>query len=272
MKKSIFLAHLQDVSKQENISLEKALEYARSLGYQAVDADWADLCKDPVGLTEKLGTADIQIASVYKFCDFANSFSESEMQRFLECVANSNCQKAMIIPGFFKDNSDIERETAAMIEALAKTCIIAKEYNVAVTVENFDDRYSPCGKISSVKRLLESVPDLRYTLDTGNYAYFDENVLTALSLFGEKIAHVHLKDRSPVPFAEGETGIESVLGKPLFPAPAGYGIIPIKECLKELKRLKYNGYISVEHFNAQNQLKYMTDSSERLDVLLEELQ
>ena len=272
MKKSIFLSHLQDASREENISFEKALEYARSLGYQGADIDWADLCKKPVELTEKLRSADIQIASVYKFCDFASSFSELEMQRFLECVAKCDCEKVMIIPGFFKDNSDIESETAAMIEALAKTCGIAKEYNVTVTVENFDDRHSPCGNISSLKYLLESVSELRYTLDTGNYAYFDENVLTALSLFSEKIVHVHLKDRYSVPFTEGETATKSIFGKPLFPAPAGCGIIPIKECIKELKRLKYNGYLSVEHFNAKSQLKYMTDSAERLDRLLLELQ
>lgn len=45
---------------------------------------------------------------------------------------------------------------------------------------------------------MKNVPGLKYTLDTGNFAFSDENVLEAMEVMKDYIVHVHCKDRAVI--------------------------------------------------------------------------
>lgn len=157
MKKAIFLPHICELSKQNNIALGEALLIARNEGYTGVDANWKDIGRENILLKNQLNTADIY-----------------------------------------------------------------------------------------------------YTLDTGNYAYFNEDVLYALSELKDRIVHVHLKDWCLSPFDENdESTLETITNVKLYPSPIGRGIVPIKDCIKKLYEYEYKGYLTAEFFGAKNMLNYL---------------
>ena len=63
---------------------------------------------------------------------------------------------------------------------------------------------------------LDVALDLKVTLDTGNFIFSAQDVLTAEQMFLPKIMHVHLKDRLWSRPGEGET-LECIDGRVLFP-------------------------------------------------------
>lgn len=268
MKKSIFYSHILTMSRQESISVEEALAFTRSVGYEGLDTDWADLREDPDGFLNRIHAADMKIASVNVFCDFPGGFSHDEMTHILQTIARCGCTKAMIIPGFYTKNGDTQAETDRILYGLRETCAIAKEFGLTVSIEDFDNPLSPCGRFQDIRKLLDGVPELMHTLDTGNYAFFQEDVLSALSSLCDRIVHVHLKDRSLTPFLTGEEPILSISGTPLYSAPVGWGFIPIGTCINALARIGYNGYMSAEFFGAADMRAYITKSAEKIDALL----
>lgn len=47
---------------------------------------------------------------------------------------------------------------------------------------------------------------LKFTLDTGNFAYSDEDAVQAYEVLKDYIVHVHCKDRNVDPALTGSTG------------------------------------------------------------------
>lgn len=262
MKKSTFLAHIYDISIQENISAVSAMNLARNLGYIGLDANWTDINEKSTELKKQLNNSDLHLSSVYRFCDLSDAYNQDEMKRFLETVSHLECAKVMLIPGFFTDNPDRDTQINKIIEALNNACELAATYNITPTIEKYDYILSPCGENKYLSRILDSVLGLGLTFDTGNYIYFDEDVLEGFDKYKDRIRHVHIKDRSFSPFYEGEKPLsETISGKLLYPAPAGHGIIPIKECLNHLRNINYDGYISTEFFGTEKTLDYLKLSS-----------
>jgi len=104
--------------------------------------------------------------------------------------------------------------------------------------------------------------------DFGNIQFVDEDVEDFIPLYADRIVHVHLKDRTLIPYLPGEEGVHSISGKTLYSAPVGCGFIPVGECLSALKRLGYNGYMSAEFFGAADMRFYLRQSSENIDRML----
>lgn len=258
MKKAIFLPHICELSKQNNIALGEALLIARNEGYTGVDANWKDIGRENILLKNRLNTADINISSIYRVCNLAEDFSIDEMKRFFEGVVFYNSTKAMLVPSFYSEKNNIEDTNKMIIDSLNISCDLAKSYGITISIENFGHFQSPCGSFSQVKMLLDNVTNLYYTLDTGNYAYFNEDVLYALSELKDRIVHVHLKDWCLSPFDENdESTLETITNVKLYPSPIGRGIVPIKDCIKKLYEYEYKGYLTAEFFGAKNMLNYL---------------
>lgn len=270
MRKSVFYSHIVTMAQQESISIEEALRYARSVGYEGLDTDWAELSEDPHGFLSRIHAADLQIASVNVFCDFTHTFSPEDMQEILSTIRSCGCKKAMIIPGFYSSQGSREAELPRVIDALRQTCAMGDALGMTISIEDFDNPLSPCGSIEDVGTLLEAVPGLMHTFDTGNYAFFGQDMRDALKRYADRIVHVHLKDRTNSAFLPGEEPILSVTGAPLYSAPVGCGFIPIGECLAVLKSRNYEGYLSAEFFGASDMRAYLARSSDNIDRMLAE--
>ncbi|MGN0165336.1 MAG: sugar phosphate isomerase/epimerase family protein [Lachnospiraceae bacterium] len=146
----------------------------------------------------------------------------------------------------FLDNSP---DVQAMVNGLNYMTEYAKDKDITVTVEDFDDVNSPLSVMNGVRYFVEHVPGLMHTLDCGNYYYSHENILEAWKLLKDKVAHVHCKDRADVSVAVGD------------------GCIPFGDIVTNLKLAGYDGYLAIEHFDAPGQRIAMRRSAEYLKKL-----
>lgn len=141
----------------------------------------------------------------------------------------------------------------------------AEQHQVTVTLEDFDGAREPYARCAQLRWFMEQVPGLRFTLDTGNFAFSDEDVLAAQTLLASWVAHVHCKDRGE---ESGMTERQHCRG--LAPVAVGDGYLPVDEVVRCLKAGGYQGFLAIEHFGARDQLGAIRRSARYLSGLLME--
>lgn len=263
MKKSIFLDHIAVAAEQRDESVEDMIRYTASLGFDGADVRWSikdAVCRDAVmAASKKLHKAGMSVSCVYRYCVLAEGYSETDMREFFRTVQEAGCSQAMIIPGKYKENRELE--AAAIVKNLGELCDMAEEYGVTVTTEDFDSQNAVISGIEAANYFLRKVPKLGFTLDTGNFICFGDDPLDAIRTVGNRITHVHLKDRSHTPLTKGD-GKAEFAG--LYSAPPGEGFLPIRECIEELHNVGYDGFVTVEHFLANDMKDYIRRSADFL--------
>lgn len=265
MKKAIFYHHLAEASEQSGKSLREVIRYARSLGIEWVEMDYAVLSED-VSAVNVLKEEGLSISSTYAFYDFENNPDGSVGFSQIDCAKKIGCDKIMIIPGFYTSDSreQIEKEREHMLKAMRKMCKYAATNGITPTIEDFDDVKSPIATAEQMLWFAERIPELKITFDTGNFMYSGQDELYAFELLKDRIVHVHCKDRSLEikPGCEVKTTVD---GKNMYPSAVGCGCIKMKKIIEHLKNCGYNGIYAIEHFGADNQLKYMEESAKFLE-------
>lgn len=279
MKISVFYDHILQASEQSG---KEVLTLCREVKMNGIDA--VEVCLGRLtgndDIFEYLGDAKIDVSCIYEFYDMAGSDEKEHMERHIN-VASLVCAKnILVVPGFLDDcdaalyhelTPDYEKlkkfmdennHVQAMVAGLKHMVDYAGEKGVTVTVEDFDDRKSPLSTMNGVRYFIENVPGLMHTLDCGNYVYSDENVLEAWEILKDSVAHVHCKDRGEE-FLEGKAG-DCRFYRGLVSVATGEGYLPIKEVLKNLKAVGYDGYLAVEHFDAPGQRECIKRSAEFL--------
>ena len=282
MKISVFYDHILQAAEQTGKSLEQLLSGVREAGIRAVEINLTYLTEHEETVT-LLKQADLEVSCIYEFYEMDKCDEAEKAEKHVETAVKVGANRILIVPGFLEEKeaeemqlcmSDFE-QTAAFMDKNEKTLRMAeglkyavqagKNAGVTVTVEDFDDRKSPLSGKNGILWFLNRIPDLKYTLDMGNFVYNDEDVLEAWDSLKDRIAHVHCKDRG----VEKEKLRETESGKPvinqgMLSVAAGDGYIPIAELVKRLKEAGYDGYLAIEHFDASNQENCMKRSADFL--------
>ena len=266
---NIFLEHIYEGAQQQAVPPEAVMAQAREMGYSGLECDLWRL-NDRAEVKRQFDSCGLSAASVYNMYDFLRDepeVSKEKMLRYLETAAFFGAKKVLVIPGFFQPGDDRESGYAKFAEQLAVMCGLAAQYGITVTLEDFDDSSSPCCDTAGLERLLAAVPGLRFTFDTGNFAYVLEDPAHAYARLKPYIAHVHLKDRSRDASrsnADGSNAKADLSGAEMYPAECGGGYVGMEGLVKRLLADGYAGEFSVEHFGAADQLEYMRRSAENV--------
>lgn len=273
---NIFLEHIYEACAQRGIPLDQMLCEAHEMGYSGLECDLWRLSAgaETKALFERCGMKAASIYSWYDFPHDAESQSLEKMKAHLETAELFGADKIMAIPGFFQPGDDRDCVFDRCAEQLQKLTELAAERGITVTVEDFDDLNSPCCNIAGLSRLFEGAPGLRFTFDTGNFAYVRESAAEACKLLRGRISHVHLKDRSRDSSRadrDGKNAKADISGEIMYPCETGGGYIGIEPLVKELARSGYSGDFSVEHFGAVDQTEYMRRSAENVKRWLSEV-
>lgn len=253
MKKAIFYDHTVAAAKQQNITQEEMLQKIKMLGFDGVELDYSSVNKD---LAQLINSVGLEPSSVYAFFQLGKKVNFDEIEHFLYDVAAIGSRKAMIIPGDIADGNramQIER----MVDGLRYACDAAKAYGITVLIENFDLDTSPCVSVSGLQSIFNIIPDLYWAFDTGNFIYSGQDTLNAFELLKDRLGHLHLKDRRLNPLYLEDRPMTALDGSLLYPAPAGGGILPIKECVEAVAAVGYDDYAAFEHFGAADQWAYI---------------
>lgn len=258
MKYSVFFEHISRLAEENSISLIEASELTGRMGYTC-----ADISRSETEAPGVLKACGMGVNSIYGFFDLGRSDDLSEAMLMIDRAAELRAA-ALIVPGFLDEADAAELksrrngnavsdylssnpETVRMRAALGKLSVYGTKANVNVMIENFDSHTSPIERIEEIAWFLEGCPELDYNLDTGNYAFADEDALDAARRFLLRIRAVHLKDRRPGP-GSGERTFNRGMGA----CAVGSGYIPIKRILEIVLPAHPDCSLSAEHFGANN--------------------
>ncbi len=266
MKLSIFFDHILQAQEQTGKSLPELLQGVKQAGIEAVEINLAYITEH-AEVWKLLQENDLKVSCIYEFYDMGRCDETEKSHRHIETAVKMGAERILVVPGFL-EGTEAERMQKCMPDVLAiesffsgnsEICRMAaglsfaakfgRENGVVVTVEDFDDRNSPLSGMHGIHWFLKQVPELSYTLDTGNYLFYGENVLEAWALLKERVAHVHCKDRR-----EGDNASVRV----------GSGYIPFHDIIKRLLARGYEGYLAIEHFDVPDQEGSMRKSAEFL--------
>lgn len=283
MKISVFYDHILQAAEQTGKPLPALLREVREAGIEAVEMRLSCFLENEAvfGLLKEAG---LSVSCLYEFYEMGKGLVSPMEERHVSAAAQAGAERILVVPGFLAGQEAEERKACAqsaeataaymeqnesvrhMAERLAEMTAIGRKYGVTVTVEDFDDATSPLNGMYGIRWFLEKVPDLKFTLDMGNFAHVGEDVLAAAALLEPYIAHVHCKDRGEEPSLQRRGGIN----KGLLPVAVGDGYLPIGMMVKELTRKGYNGYFAIEHFDAANQEESILRSAAYLKRIAEE--
>ena len=271
MKYSVFHHHICEAARETGRSIPAMMQTVRCWGI-----DYTELDRDAVGRDDaairataaQLAEGGLRPSSIYGFYSWQEpGSSPDEDDLLLRQAEMLGCPRIMIIPGFCTDLTDAEKcreEKARMISGMQKLCAMAAERSLTPTIECFDDARSPIATIRGMAEFLAAVPELRVTLETGNFLFSGDDILEAQHRFAGAIAHVHLKDRFLPRLAEGVTPAGdrtvAVTGEVMYPCAVGHGHIPMATVLRRLSGAGYDGILTIEHFGAADYAQTIRDS------------
>ena len=137
-----------------------------------------------------------------------------------------------------------------MLPTIAKNARRVTEYAETLGIRTCTENHGFIAQDSDrVEKLFNTVDHDNYGLlvDVGNFLCVDEDPIHAVSRVAPYAVHAHVKDFIRFDEAvEGRTimtrGANYIAG-----AVIGEGVVPVRQCLKILKRANYDGYVSVEY-------------------------
>ncbi len=239
-----FFHHLTRASTERGEGLEDTITWALKLGYSSAELDAEDLEG-----TDLLAKKGMKVSSIYRHYRWQEGIDRERMEDHIRLAERFHATRIMAIPGFYEDRTGSKKELEGMHEGMRLLSELAGENGLILTIEDFDHVLSPIATMAGMSSFLEAAPDLKVTLDTGNFIFSGEDVLTAQQLFLKKIAHVHLKDRLWSRPGEGDV-LTCPDGRKLYPCAVGDGDIPINDVLRVLSEAQYTGYVVAEHFGS----------------------
>lgn len=268
MKISVFYEHISEAAKQENKSLEKICELVSSYGITGVEIENTRLIQEKDMVLNALNKAGLSISCMYGFFDFAH---ENSIQCGIDMVNLADelqIKKLMLIPGFLKKYEFLpgiySMQVNKMVSSLKSICDYAKKKNIMTVLEDFDGKEAPFATSKQLLYFLDHIPDLYCAFDTGNFLYSEEDSYEVLSLFLNRIGHVHCKDRT-FQKREGEIPKATVKGRDMYSCAVGNGCIKMKEIVEKILETGYDDYFAIEHFGSLKQLEDMRNSAKFLE-------
>ncbi len=251
---SVFYHYVLDLTRQCGIGVEEALAQVRAMGYEGLAFDIV-LLPDRAGQRRLYQSAGLEVTSIYADVDFLHWEPERcwrAARDLLDCCAFFGARTALVLPGVFRDGDDQTTGLRRIFAGLESVCRMAEGTGIDVTIENFGFAGSPNGTIAGCLDILANVEGLKFTLDTGNFACFGEDLFAAYEALKESVAYVHLKDRPFGPDGKMQIGSSAV----------GDGAMELPRLMRRLVDDGYAGAFAVEQFGLDDQLSALRRSAD----------
>lgn len=240
---------------------EKQLENARKIKAEA-DRVGIEINAYAIGANLYQETEEAQETEIERLCrqvDVAEALGASLMRHDV-CYALGKTGNARSFDLMLPRIADAARRVTAYAEKKGiRTCSENHGY-----IAQDSDR---------VERLFNAVAHDNYGLlvDVGNFICADEDPVLAVSRVAPYAIHVHAKDMLIRPEPIGPIGSMTRGGNFFCGCVVGEGDVPVRRCLRVLKRAGYEGYISIEFEGREDCISGIARGRENLLGMLEEL-
>lgn len=252
MKLSIFDNNFNN-SESLQYPFEKRADYVKNLGYTGIHWSYPDGNNEYMEMYRPNGLAATSIDVLVRLTAADDEIFDEALDvafKSLEFAAKIGCDNAMMVPWNTEDingEEDRQRARERMIEGLKLITAEAKKYGVRVSIENFSNPFLPFSLIDDIRYILDSVEDLYFTFDTGNFVCAGEDGVKAYHTLKDRIIMMHLKE-----FGEVEGPGDRVIcrksdGKYLYGVKFGEGLAKLDEILRLAAKDFPDIWYEVEH-------------------------
>ncbi len=250
MKISIFYHHALKAAEQTGKPLAEILKLLKAEGLEGMDINAPDA---DASLLDKLQQTGITVSSLYRVVRVFSGETEKGLQ-LVDKAAEIGCKTVMLLPGGYPAEMDKQTAREKSVKALQEISEYGAKKGIAVTVEDYDSDRTLFGNSEDMRYFESACPKLYYTYDSGNF-YTVEDPIGALEALQTKIRHVHLKDYASTPSPFGQKARMVRTGTVLYDVPFGHGDLPGDEILRRLKKSGYEGYLCLEHTDAEKMME-----------------
>lgn len=110
-----------------------------------------------------------------------------------------------------------------------------KEYDIKVAIHNHgpEDKYFPAPS-DALKIIKDMDPRVGLCVDVGHTSRTGTDVVAALAEAGDRVLDIHIKDLRDLMDKDSQVTV-------------GAGALPIAAIFKQLKKMKYDGYVNLEY-------------------------
>ncbi|OGP56976.1 MAG: sugar phosphate isomerase [Deltaproteobacteria bacterium RBG_13_49_15] len=190
--------------------------------------------------------------------DLADGIREASVQEVLESLraaARLNPKKIVLHPGYIGGLGPFVMDQAMALakESLGRIIDQARNLGFSICIENMFPKYPGWTEPDDFLSILDEFPSLMLTLDIGHAnigSKREKRVLDFIQTFKNRIGHIHASDN---------------FGKEDSHLPIGAGNIDFARAAKALKKIGYNGTITLEVFSGEK--RYLRFSKEIMSEL-----
>lgn len=161
-----------------------------------------------------------------------------------------------------------------MLPDISNNARLVTEYGQSLGIRTCTENHGYIAQDSDrVERLFNAVNHDNYGLlvDIGNFICVDENPITAVSRVAPYAVHVHAKDMYVRNSVSGACNHPTRGGNYFVGAVVGEGDIPVKQCIRILKRAGYDGYVSIEYEGVEDCISGIERGLKNLKQIISEV-
>lgn len=161
---------------------------------------------------------------------------------------------------------EIIDRTAADIREVAD---YAQSKGVVTCTENHGYVMQDSHRVESLM-LAVNHPNYRWLVDMGNFLCADEPPMHALPIAAPYAVHAHAKDFLLKKEQPSDDWFPTRNGDFLRGTVVGHGVVPVRECVKELRKAGYDGWLSLEFEGMEDNLPALRSGLTYLKKVVEE--
>ena len=251
---SVFHHHVIDFAKKRGINIGEALAETRAMGFDGIVTELA-LLTDGDKFRQLLTDNGLRVHSIVAGIDFVHdepTACASKTEALLSAAVAFGVGNVLILPGLFREGDDQHAGLDLICGGLSDACRLAAPLGIDVTIEDFGIGHAPNGNIAGCAMILDRVPELKFTFDTGNFSCYGEDPDVAYDRLRERTAFVHLKDHPPGPDGKPNASEE---------VPVGEGALDLGRLVRRMLDDGYTGDFAAEHFGHADQESAMRRSA-----------
>ncbi|MCL2298837.1 MAG: sugar phosphate isomerase/epimerase [Firmicutes bacterium] len=266
-------------SKMKTAPVER-LRLARELGFAAIEFTETDM-DTAIRLRRESEKLDFPIVCYTVGAEFLQARSvEEEAERLYKQVDIAQALGVHLMrhdaSRGFQPYRAAHSSFNEALPLLAKGCRLVTEYAAEKSVITMVENHGYfCQDSERVAALVGAVshPNFGALVDIGNFACADEDPAAAVGNVAALALHVHAKDFHIKPGtgdSPGEGWFQSRGGNYLRGAIIGHGNVPVRQCIGNLRRAGYDGYVSIEFEGMEDCAQALRIGRENLEKLINE--
>ena len=288
MKISVSTYSFSKLISRGELNQLTAIAKAKELGFDAIEMcnitphDDSSLEAYAKKLREEADRCEFEISDLVIGADLINGKQgrtvEEEMEHVKRMVRIANILGVKYMRHDAVSSLGCEKSFDALLPTLAKRVTeiaeYAKDFGVKTMVENHGYICQDPDRCEALYNAVES-DNFGLLCDMGNFLCADADPAISVSRVAPYTVFVHAKDfhvRSGIADNPGRGFLTTRAGNYIKGTVVGHGDVPVKQCLRALKRAGYGGYVSIEFEGLEDNIFALTVGLDNLRRYIAELQ